>query len=127
MDDGLAVELGAGVREHALAALAGPLPPTAREARLGLSWFGNALADEVLSVREFVGLGHPTARLPEALADLSGVFPDGHAEASAVLAEHARATIADDPEAWAVAVMLLPDFSGTVPEPLATAAAATST
>ncbi|MGW9206021.1 hypothetical protein ACWGR4_03385 [Embleya sp. NPDC055664] len=126
VDDRSAVELAAGVREHALAALAGPLPPTSREARLGLCWFGNALADDVLSVREFVERGHPAARLLEAVADLSGVFPDGHAEASAVLAEHARATIAGDPEAWAVAVMLLPDFSGTVPELLATAAAAAS-
>ncbi|MFF7250679.1 hypothetical protein ACFZBU_43245 [Embleya sp. NPDC008237] len=123
VDDRLAVELAAGSREHALAALAGPLPPTSRQARLGLGWFGNALADEVLSVREFVELGHPAARLLEALADLSGVFPDGHAEASAMIAEHARATIGGDPEAWAVAVMLLPDFSGTVPELLATAAA----
>ncbi|MFI6588581.1 hypothetical protein [Embleya sp. NPDC050493] len=123
-DDRLAVELAAGSREHALAALAGPLPPTSRQARLGLAWFGNALADEVLSVGEFVELGHPAVRLLEALADLSGVFPDGHAEASAMIAEHARATIAGDPQAWAVAAMLLPDFSGTVPELLATAAAA---
>lgn len=127
VDDRSAVELAAGVREHALAALAGPLPPTSRQARLGLCWFANALADEVLSVREFVELGHPAARLLEALADLSGVFPDGHAQASAVLAEYARTTIAGDPEAWAVAVMLLPDFSGTVPELLTTAAAAAST
>ncbi|MFI6582636.1 hypothetical protein [Embleya sp. NPDC050493] len=123
-----AVELAAGLREYALAALAGPLPAASRQARFGLGWFGNALADEVLSVGEFVELGHPEARLPEAPADLSGVFPDGHAEASAMIAEHARATIAGDPQAWAVAVMLLPEFSGTVPELLATAAAvATST
>ncbi|OPC76928.1 hypothetical protein B4N89_40750 [Embleya scabrispora] len=127
VDDRLAVELAAGSREHALAALARPLPPASRQARLGLCWFGNALADEVLSVGEFVELGHPAVRLLEALADLFGVFPDGHAEASAMIAEHVRATIAGDPEAWAVAVMLLPDFTGTVPELLATAAAAAST
>ncbi|GCE01000.1 hypothetical protein [Embleya hyalina] len=126
VDARLAVELAAGSREQALAALAGPLPPTSRQARLGLGWFANALADDVLSIAEFVELGHPAERLLEALADLSGVLPDGHAEASAMIAEHARATVADNPEAWAVAVMLLPDFSGTVPELLTTAAAAAS-
>ncbi|MDI2129950.1 hypothetical protein [Yinghuangia seranimata] len=128
-DGDLAVELAGRSREYALAALAEPLGPPPRWANAGRGgigdWIGNALADDVVSVREFVERAHPATRAVEATGALSGVLPESYAEAlEAVVAEHARAALGDDAEAWAVAVMLLPEFVGTLPELFATAASA---
>lgn len=115
--------------EHARAALGHPLavmPFPAGGAPRPLTdvpWYVNALADRLLSAREFVEHAHPAHRVLEAVEFLAPLHPDGHREAHRAIAAHLGRDLADSPDAWAVALRLAPDFPGTLPELTTTAAA----
>ncbi|MDI2129951.1 hypothetical protein [Yinghuangia seranimata] len=120
-DADLAAELAGRSHAHAVAALGHPVEVTWSWTEHG--WYVDALARGVLTFHEFVERAHPAHQLLTAVEQLAPVFPDGHTAARAVVDEHIRGTVGDDADAWAVAVRLLPEFTGTLPELLATAGA----
>jgi hypothetical protein len=115
-------------REHALTALRHhplPWPPRSARPRHGVpdvEWYVRAVARERLSAREFVELGRPARHALEAVEIFAPYCPEARAEARTVIAEHTE-VLGGDPDAWSVAVRLLPEFHGTLPELVATAAA----
>lgn len=100
------------------------LPVPARMA--GLIWLPRALEDGRLTADDVLRHAHPAGVAVEYLTGVaahSGAYPPDFSppctDASTLITE----TGADDPEVWAVAVHLLPGFTGTIPELLTTAAA----
>jgi hypothetical protein len=67
-----------------------------------------------------------TAPAATALTACQNPHPDHRADPGAALAALAGPTLGTDVEAWRVALSLLPDFAGTVPELLRTARAVVS-
>ncbi|UGQ12542.1 hypothetical protein LO772_02700 [Yinghuangia sp. ASG 101] len=114
---------------HARAALTHPLAVTPfpaggrPRALTDVPWYADALADRLLSFPEFVEHAHPAHRVLEAVESLAPLAPDARHEARRVIAAHITRDLADNPDAWAVALRLAPDFPGTLPQLTATAAA----
>ncbi|MFI1385782.1 hypothetical protein [Embleya sp. NPDC020886] len=124
-DPYLALRLAGRSPRHAFLALDHPMPHAWKTPTL-LPWFVDVLADRRLDVRDMVERFHPAGRLLETVDVLAVLLPDEARAAREVVAEHTGRTLGADPEAWVVAARMLPDFVGTLPQLLATAAAAAS-
>ncbi|MYS83939.1 hypothetical protein [Embleya scabrispora] len=122
-DPVLALRLADRSPRHALVALGHPMPHV-RRTGTPVPWFVDVLADGLLAVRDVVEQANPAHRMLEGVDALAAILPDEAREARHVVAEHTRRTLGGEPDAWAVAVRLLPDFVAGLPELLATAAAA---
>ncbi|MCP9211044.1 hypothetical protein [Streptomyces cucumeris] len=95
-----------------------PLPRYAPDA-----WLALALDHQQLSLLDVVREGRPALIAAHCLTCRASAAPDrANVPAFRELKELAATHLGDDPETWAVALRLLPDFSGTLPELLATAA-----
>ncbi|WP_235052527.1 hypothetical protein [Yinghuangia soli] len=88
--------------------------------RYGADALRDAMALGRLSVREVLFRGTPAWRVLGCMADVVAV----RAEAERELAALAVPRLAEDVEGWVVAVRLLPDFAGTLPELVSTATTA---
>ncbi|WP_436775483.1 hypothetical protein [Yinghuangia sp. YIM S09857] len=127
-DEEAAAGLARRSRAHALAALRYPLHEPAwfvpaDRVRPQAPWYVGALSDGLITAAEFVELTRPAERTLKAIRAFGVYFPEARAVAHEAVAAHAAKTIGDNPDAWTVAIRLAPDFSGTVPELLDTAAA----
>lgn len=117
-------------RAHAQAALRHhPLPPAEpfRRPDRGdpdVPWYVEELTHGTITLSEFADLAFPAQRLLQAIDAFAPYFPDGAAEARDHLTARAATTLGADPEAWVIAARILPDFPGTFPELVTTAAAA---
>lgn len=125
----LAATLAGRSREHALAALRHPLPAPVRPSHAGVKatapWYLAALTYGRVTVGEFVEHAHPASELLAACDRMAPLLPDEYEMARVLITERAARTLGDNPEGWAVAARLAPEHHGTLPELLATAAAAT--
>lgn len=92
----------------------------------GFEWVNTALAEGRLLVADFLTLGAPAGAVVSHLADAvtTGKLPSPRDQVLGVMA--AAGFTPADPEHWAVAIRLLPDFPGALPELLATTVAITS-
>ncbi|WP_331767286.1 hypothetical protein [Embleya sp. NBC_00896] len=92
----------------------------------GARWIWPALGTRLVDARDLIARGRPAAAVLEILERSRTTVPETHAAGTAAI----RALVAGPlsspraAETWAIAVALLADFSGTVPELLATARAA---
>ncbi|MGA4545276.1 hypothetical protein ACPA54_35340 [Uniformispora flossi] len=91
----------------------------------GLEWLDTALADGRLHTEDLLALVTPAAALVEHLTE--AVTAGRLSPRADILAVMAAAGFSPaDPDHWAVALRLLPDFPGALPELLATTVAITS-
>ncbi|NUU24829.1 MAG: hypothetical protein HOV68_25490 [Streptomycetaceae bacterium] len=128
-DPEVAAALANRSREHALTALqhhplpaAQPFVPHERGWSV-VAWYVQALAYDRISSREFVEHAYPAREMLAGVRSFAPYFPDGYEEARRLITTHVRDHLGDSIDAWSVAVRLLPDFPGTLPELLATSAA----
>lgn len=117
-------------RDHALAALRHHPLPTVKPFRRPdrgdpeVPWYVRELAYENVTLREFTELAHPALRMLQAVESFAPYFPEGAAQARSLITSQAQGSLGNDPEAWTVAVRILPEFPGNFPELVTTAAAA---
>jgi len=80
-----------------------------------------------IPVEAYLRHGRPAAVVVRSITKLSTYRPDGRPHSDEqTLAALIRADLGIDPETWAVAARILPDFDGTVPELLSTVRAITA-
>lgn len=123
----LAYQLGGRSRAYALTAARHPLhvQPSSWQTPRN-AWYLTALATHALTATEFVELVGPVQTMLGILGDVRAVLPEAHDAAVAHVRHLLLRELGDDVEAWTVAVHLLPDFVGTLPELLATVEAVTA-
>jgi len=124
----LAVAVADRSREHALAALRHPLRAPVQPSWAGVKatapWYLAALTYGRITVGEFVEHAHPASELLAAWDHMAPLLPDEYGVARQLITAMAVRTLGDKPEAWTVAVRMLPEHHGTLSELLATGAAA---
>jgi hypothetical protein len=90
-------------------------------------WLPRALAAGRVTGEQALRHGHPARTVLVSLSRDNPEWPAaGRMATSAALAGMVAATIGDNPDGWVLALRLLPDFPGTLPELLQTAAAVVS-
>lgn len=129
-DPEAAARLARRSRAHAVAALRHhplPAPEPFRRPDHGdpdAPWYVRELTHETITLREFAETAYPARHLLQAVDAFAPYFPEGATEARGLLATRAHETLGADAEAWVITARILPDFPGTFPELVTTAAAA---
>ncbi|GCD92582.1 hypothetical protein [Embleya hyalina] len=128
-DPEAAARVGRRSPAHARAALGHPLREPLRDRPSEWideadNWYVDAVADGTLTMREFVETAQPPLRMLGALDAFAALLPEELDEARRLIAAHVANTLGDSVDAWVIAGRIVPDFPGSLPELLTTAAAA---
>ncbi|MEU8135936.1 hypothetical protein [Streptodolium elevatio] len=101
-----------------------PVVPVWMDGRLhpDLLWSARCLESGAVTAEDVFALGRPA----RSVLRLIGAYPYELGKLRGHLADEAARLTADRPDTWAVAAALLGEFTGTLPELLATVAAATA-